>query len=147
MYGKIGVENPFYGKKHTKASKIKNSEAHKGNRHSPVTKQKMSISRKKAPNNEKLISFNGTTQNLKTWAEQIGINPSSLKERFDRGWSIEKALTTSKVINTRKITFKGETSNLKGRAKKIGISSGSLCNRLKKWPVEKALTAPPLGRS
>jgi hypothetical protein len=44
----------------------------------------------------RLLSFNGETLNVTEWAVRLGINPSSLTERLDRGWPLEIALTTGK---------------------------------------------------
>ena len=44
-----------------------------------------------------LISFNGESLTMSEWAERIGIARESLRDRFQSGWSIEKALTTSAV--------------------------------------------------
>lgn len=40
------------------------------------------------------ITFNGKTQTLTQWAEEVGINKSTLSKRIHRGWEIERALTT-----------------------------------------------------
>ena len=39
-------------------------------------------------------TFNGKTQCLTAWAEEVGMNPSTLVHRVNQGWSIEKALMT-----------------------------------------------------
>ena len=44
--------------------------------------------------NNHLITYNGKTQCISAWAEEFGINRSTLMNRLSRGWSIEKALTT-----------------------------------------------------
>jgi hypothetical protein len=41
-----------------------------------------------------LISHNGRTQCLASWAEECGLNDRTLLSRLNLGWSIEKALTT-----------------------------------------------------
>jgi hypothetical protein len=41
-----------------------------------------------------MIEFNGKTQNISTWAEEIGINAGTLHTRLQiKGWSVERALT------------------------------------------------------
>lgn len=45
----------------------------------------------------RFLTLNGTTKCLKEWAQQIGIDQASLRERLDK-WSLEKALTTPKGI-------------------------------------------------
>jgi len=41
-----------------------------------------------------LIEYNGKTQCLAAWSEETGIHAHTIGDRIDRGWSIEKALTT-----------------------------------------------------
>ena len=42
----------------------------------------------------RLLEFNGETKTESEWARQIGIKASTLSFRINRGWSVEKALTT-----------------------------------------------------
>lgn len=42
----------------------------------------------------KKINFKGKQLTLRQWAEEIGVASSTLSNRFKRGWSIEKSLTT-----------------------------------------------------
>lgn len=44
--------------------------------------------------NNRRITWNGITQVATDWAIQLGAKPHSLNERFRRGWSVERALTT-----------------------------------------------------
>jgi hypothetical protein len=41
-----------------------------------------------------LIEFNGKTQTLSQWADELGISIQTLSSRFRYGWSIPKILTT-----------------------------------------------------
>jgi hypothetical protein len=43
------------------------------------------------------LEFDGQRKTNSQWAELLGITETSLRERFQRGWSIEKALTTMKI--------------------------------------------------
>lgn len=43
----------------------------------------------------RIIEFNGKAQCITDWANEIGINESSLRERLEK-WPVEKALTTIK---------------------------------------------------
>lgn len=45
----------------------------------------------------KLISFNGRTLCVSAWAEELGIPKTTLGNRLRRGWTIERALTTSVI--------------------------------------------------
>lgn len=49
--------------------------------------------------NSRKLTSNGVTKNLCQWAEDLGINPSTLRERLQK-WSMEKALTTPKLSNS-----------------------------------------------
>ena len=40
------------------------------------------------------LSHNGTTKNVKAWAEVLGGSKNSISQRLRKGWPIEKALTT-----------------------------------------------------
>ena len=48
--------------------------------------------RNKASN--KLLTFNGKTQPLSAWAEELGMNYNTLNTRVQRGWDDERVLTT-----------------------------------------------------
>jgi len=45
--------------------------------------------------NNRLITFNGKTQSLAAWAEELSVNYSTLGNRLNAGWSIKNAFTTS----------------------------------------------------
>ncbi len=40
------------------------------------------------------LEFNGKTQSLTLWAEELNIKYFMLRQRVERGWSVERALTT-----------------------------------------------------
>lgn len=40
-----------------------------------------------------LITYKGKTQRRTKWAEELGINKGTLKDRFARGWTVEEAFT------------------------------------------------------
>jgi len=41
-----------------------------------------------------IIEFNGESKNITDWSNDLGIKLTTLIGRLDRGWSIEKTLTT-----------------------------------------------------
>lgn len=45
--------------------------------------------------NNRILEFDGRSMPLASWAEEKGINPTTLNYRLRRGWSIEKSLTTA----------------------------------------------------
>lgn len=42
----------------------------------------------------KLITHNGKTQCAAAWADELGMKPNKLWKRLNRGWSVEKSLST-----------------------------------------------------
>ena len=51
------------------------------------------------------ITFNGKTQCLADWAEELGYTRGLIRDRLHSGWSVEKALTTpAKTYNAKKNT-------------------------------------------
>lgn len=48
----------------------------------------------RAYNNMRYIEYNGETHYLKEWADILGMNVTTLNQRFRYGWSVEKSLTT-----------------------------------------------------
>ena len=54
-----------------------------------------------------ILTFNGRSQSIAAWAEEVGIKQKTLRARiFDHGWNVEDALTT-------KIWGRTSLSNLK----------------------------------
>lgn len=41
-----------------------------------------------------LLTYNGKTQSITRWAEEIGMNPGTLKYRIYLGWSTKEAIET-----------------------------------------------------
>ena len=44
-----------------------------------------------------LLSFNGKTMNIMSWAKETGLPKTTIRRRLSLGWSIEKTLTTPKI--------------------------------------------------
>lgn len=101
---------------------------------------------KKQGNNtttNRYITFNGKTKTLAEWSDETGISYSALKHRIDRGWEIEKALTTKGNCNYRKLTYNGETHSYEEWSKITGIPLQTLKNRgASGWNEEDILTTP-----
>ena len=55
--------------------------------------------RKKSFELGRKYEFNGEIHSLRKWSEMTGMYYYTLKDRIERGWSIEKALTTPKMEN------------------------------------------------
>ena len=102
--------------------------------------------------NTQMLTIDGITKPLLTWAKENGIHVATLKSRIERGIDPKEALTMP-LIDTRHttskyITFNGITLDQAGWARKIGISKTSLGRRLKNpnWTLEMALTTPPVSK-
>ena len=58
------------------------------------------------------ITFNGRTQTISKWAEELGLPDSALRHRLCKyGWSVERALTTPKAPRK----ARGKRPQLQGR--------------------------------
>lgn len=47
--------------------------------------------------NNRLLTLNGTTKTMSEWSEETGIKVSTIWERLNKGWSVERALS-QKVV-------------------------------------------------
>lgn len=45
------------------------------------------------------LNYNGKHQTMNQWAKETGLTRTIIRSRLDRGWSIEKTLTTPKLVN------------------------------------------------
>ena len=52
------------------------------------------------------ITYNGKTQTIHQWSIDIGLNEQTLTNRINRGWSIERSLTTKPNIGNNHYTSK-----------------------------------------
>ena len=93
------------------------------------------------------ITFNGKTMCLLDWTKKLGFKKNVLSMRLQKGWSIEKALTTPARKNRNGLTYNGDTKSMLDWANEIGIKPTTLSGRLNqsKWSIEKALTTPIKG--
>lgn len=90
----------------------------------------------------KIVTFNGRSQTVSQWANEIGISRITLAGRLRR-MPVEDALT--RPVQARLAwTFDGRTMTPSEWATETGISRGTLVARVvgMGWPVEKALTTP-----
>lgn len=55
------------------------------------------------------ITFNGRTQVMSAWAEEMGMNQLVLQGRIRKGWSIERALTAP-LRKTSRVARSGDIS-------------------------------------
>lgn len=103
----------------------------------------------------RVVSFNGESMTLAAWADRLGLSQRVLYARLVSGWSDERALSTPVVPREkqqgrgreRSVTFDDHTLTLSQWCDRLGIGKAALIARLKRWPVEKALTMPPNPRN
>jgi hypothetical protein len=92
--------------------------------------------------NSRNVTCRGRTQNISKWAEELGINPKTLHHRLFRlGIPPERALQPGRLGTT--IRCAGVLLTQADWCRRLGISSAGLCWRLRRWPLERALTTPP----
>lgn len=74
----------------------------------------------------------------------MNLNYSTLSNRINKGWDIEKALTTPSVCRKNcDITYNGKTQTLYQWAKETGLTYSALRHRFDRgWDIEKILTTP-----
>jgi hypothetical protein len=91
----------------------------------------------------RLLTYGGKTQCLVDWANELGINPSSLSSRLEDGWPIEKALTAGNQKAPVEYEAFGKAMTLEDWACETGISLSAIYQRLRRgWDIERTLTAP-----
>lgn len=83
----------------------------------------------------RVISYDGETMTLRSWARKLGITHRTLSVRIERGWPLEKALTTGSTATSNMLTHNGETMCVSDWARKTGIKEVTL-----RWRVSKGWT-------
>jgi len=54
----------------------------------------------------KLLTFRGETMSMVEWAEKLDLPYTTLKGRFQKGWEVEKALSTPWIPRSARKTYK-----------------------------------------
>lgn len=95
------------------------------------------------------LTFAGRTMCLQDWATQVGIGPPTILRRLQRGWSIEKALTTKAIRRThtdageKLYVLNGRKQHLAAWSRELDISPAAILHRIQSgWSVKRALTTP-----
>ena len=87
----------------------------------------------------RLLEVNGETHTTKEWAKKAGISYQALCGRLDRGWDVEKAVSTPNQFY-RTLEYNGVTHKIKEWAEIIGVSPATIHWRLQNgWSAEDAL--------
>lgn len=95
-------------------------------------------------NQTRLLTYNGETHHLAEWARITGLTYKTISMRIDRGWDIEKAITTSKEKSSkdkaRYLTYNGEIKTLTEWSRLYNINMKVLWARINiGWSMERAL--------
>ncbi len=53
-----------------------------------------------------LLTFKGRTDTVAGWSQRLGITDATLRNRINRGWSIERALTEPPMRPNERFVFK-----------------------------------------
>lgn len=97
-----------------------------------------------------IISFNGKTQTLAQWSDELGVDARTLWARLKK-WPVERALTehTHSEFRRKLLTYNGETHSVYDWARICNIKPTTLSTRINRfgWSVEKALTTPVTRRA
>jgi hypothetical protein len=88
----------------------------------------------------RMITYNGKTQTLSQWCDELGLDFELVRTRFYRhDWGIEKIFEVKKRPRYKMITYKGKTQSLKDWCKELDLNYRIVQSRLYRgWPVCKA---------
>lgn len=93
-----------------------------------------------------LLTANGETLHITEWAARIGTTCTIISGRLDRGWTVERAVTTPPGKSGRipqLYSCNGEQLSIDQWAARLNTSKVTIRQRLKHgWSLELALTAP-----
>jgi hypothetical protein len=99
--------------------------------------------------------FDGESLTIPEWELKLGFKPGVLENRFEKGWTLERALTEKlgksdgnrhqrrEHKRQKQIHFNGQTMNMSQWEYQLGFKQHTIKQRLKKgWTIERALTEP-----
>ena len=100
-----------------------------------------------------VIDYQGETKTLKEWADALGRNIITLRNRLNRGWSVERALSSGPLPRgqwtngSRKksqlVTIGGQTKKVCDWIRERGLNASTVWMRVRRGEdLEQALTRP-----
>ncbi|MCK9459490.1 MAG: hypothetical protein M0R80_07620 [Proteobacteria bacterium] len=92
----------------------------------------------------KPITFNGKTQSVAEWAEELHVAPVTLYKRL-QAYSLDVAMTCGKLRNSvgkkpMLITFNGKTQSRSQWCEELGIGLSTFGHRLQKYSLEEVMS-------
>lgn len=103
------------------------------------------VTTKEQMNNQttnKKITYNGKTQNLSQWVDELGLKYSLVESRLFNGWDVERAFTESPDKKSY-YEYNGTILTRKQICELTGLTPTNLENRLhRKWSIERIMTQP-----
>lgn len=100
--------------------------------------------------NNRKFTWNGETKTIKQWADELGIDRTTITYRIDKsGMTFEDAITIPIVRKERWIECDGETHTINQWSKIIGLGPSVIRRRIDElgWSVEEALKTPAINNS
>lgn len=95
----------------------------------------------------RLYTYSGKTMCIKDWAEEVGISPSSMQKRLNKGWPLEKAFSKERHDGPQLYTFEDKTMSLTEWSKHLNVPKPTLTGRIKMGlPPEKIFTSEKFNR-
>lgn len=93
-----------------------------------------------------LITYNGKTQGLSSWARELNIDRQTLVRRLKSGWTEAEVVSTPKratrqFTKHKLLTFDGKTQTVTAWSRELGISIWTIYARLhRNIPIEQVLS-------
>ena len=103
------------------------------------------VTNKEQMNNQttnKNITYNGKTQTLSQWCDELNLPYSTILFRLNHGFDVEKAFTKS-IDNQNYYEYKGKILNINQIIEITGLTKANVWNRLHRgWSIERLMTQP-----
>jgi hypothetical protein len=88
------------------------------------------------------LTWNGKTQCVTDWGNELGIDHKTISKRLKLGWSVNDALGTA-PLNGKAIQFNGQTRTIAEWSRIVNVPVTAIYARLDRgWSVEDSLTTP-----
>lgn len=94
--------------------------------------------------NNKIVTYQGKTQTLIEWSEELNIPIKTLINRLRANWSVERAFTQTRETTYQKVEYKGKVKPLKQWAIELDMPYYLLLQRIsnRRWSIDRAFTEP-----